>query len=90
MNKQQDRDSGLVLVVESVGGFRQLAKLLGGKVSYQAISKWRRIPAYWLVDVEKATGIPRHDIWPALYEGYSPDSHRTATTKSRAKSRPAR
>lgn len=44
---------------------RPLAGALG--ISYQAIQQWKKIPAERLVDIEKATGIPREELRPDLY-----------------------
>ena len=42
-----------------------LAAALGIRAS--AISQWDRVPAERVLDVERVTGIPRHDLRPDLY-----------------------
>lgn len=32
-----------------------------------AISQWERIPAERVLEIERVTGIPRHDLRPDLY-----------------------
>lgn len=49
-----------------VGGPSALAKALGN-VSSQAISQWKRVPAERVLDVERVTGVSRHDLRPDLY-----------------------
>lgn len=43
----------------------ELARRLGVKV--QTIQQWTRIPAERVHDVERVTGIPRHELRPDLY-----------------------
>lgn len=44
---------------------RPLAVALG--VSYQAVHKWRRVPAERVLDVERLRGISRSTLRPDLY-----------------------
>lgn len=42
-------------------------------ITRQAINKWLRdnkVPYKRLLQVEQATGIPRHELAPELFEGY--------------------
>lgn len=48
------------------GGATGLAKLLGS-ITPQAVSQWRRVPVDRVLDVEKATGVPRHELRPDIY-----------------------
>jgi DNA-binding transcriptional regulator YdaS (Cro superfamily) len=50
---------------DAVGGAVGLSKLIG--ITSQAISQWKRVPADRIVDVERATGIPREELRPDLY-----------------------
>lgn len=43
-----------------------MAKAMGG-VSPQAISQWSRVPVLRVLDVERVTGIPRHELRPDIY-----------------------
>lgn len=56
----------LEIAKTKVGGSTGLAKLLG-KITPQAVSQWRRVPATRVLDVEKATGVPRHELRPDIY-----------------------
>ena len=51
---------------QAVGGASALARALGD-ISSQAISQWKRVPAERVLDVERATGISRHDLRPDIY-----------------------
>jgi DNA-binding transcriptional regulator YdaS (Cro superfamily) len=42
-----------------------LAKALG--ITHGAVNQWRRVPAERVIDVERATGIPREKLRPDLY-----------------------
>jgi TorA maturation chaperone TorD len=60
------RDPGLELAIRSVGGIRELSRLLG--ISQPAVSNWKRIPAERILQVESVTGLPRTVLRPDLYE----------------------
>jgi DNA-binding transcriptional regulator YdaS (Cro superfamily) len=54
---------------KKAGGQTALAKALGLS-SQGSISRWvstGRIPAERVLDVERATGVPRHELRPDLY-----------------------
>lgn len=57
-------DTGLKLIFAKMGP-QELGKAL--KISRQAVAKWTRVPAERVVDVERATGIPREKLRPELY-----------------------
>ncbi|MGV8950110.1 MAG: YdaS family helix-turn-helix protein [Cypionkella sp.] len=38
-----------------------------GKITPQAISQWRKVPAGRVVEVEAITGISRHDLRPDVF-----------------------
>lgn len=59
------KENGLSKAILAAGGMRALAKLL--RISHQSISKWRRVPAERVVQIERATGVKRQDIRPDLY-----------------------
>lgn len=49
----------------SVGSAVKLAKLLG--IRSQAISQWKRVPAERVLEVERVTGVSRHELRPDIY-----------------------
>lgn len=65
MNSMARRPHILLYAAHKVGGMAQLADKLG--IARQAIYQWKRIPADRVVAVERATGIPRHELRPDLF-----------------------
>ena len=53
--------------IAAAGSQQTLARALG--ITQQALSQWkrRRIPAERVLDVERITGVPRHDLRPDIY-----------------------
>ncbi|MFB9952069.1 transcriptional regulator [Rhizobium puerariae] len=51
---------------EKAGGPAALAKALGG-VSSQAVSQWKKVPAERVLDVERLTGVSRHELRPDVF-----------------------
>src|SRR5215471_11459004 len=60
--------TALKTTIEEAGSMRALGHLIG--VSQQAISQWDRIPAKHIIEIERATGVPRNVLRPDLYRGY--------------------
>lgn len=63
---------GIEHAVRAVGSQRELARRLG--VTQQAISEWvasGEIPPRRVLDVERASGVPRRVLAPHLYAGCS-------------------
>lgn len=58
--------NGLELAIKAAGTRYMLAKRLG--LSPTATLKWYKIPAERVVEVERATGVPREKLRPDLYE----------------------
>jgi DNA-binding transcriptional regulator YdaS (Cro superfamily) len=59
------KDPGLQTAIKAAGTGKELARRLG--VSPALVSLWPRIPAERVVDVEQATGVPRHLLRPDLH-----------------------
>lgn len=47
------------------GGITKLAAALG--IKHPSIHSWQRVPAERVLEVERITGIPRHELRPDLY-----------------------
>lgn len=52
-------------IIEKAGGITALARGLG--ITHNAIYSWQRVPAERVIDVERITGVDRHDIRPDIY-----------------------
>jgi DNA-binding transcriptional regulator YdaS (Cro superfamily) len=50
---------------QSIGGYRTLAATL--RITPQAVSQWKRVPVTRVLDVERITGVPRHELRPDFY-----------------------
>jgi DNA-binding transcriptional regulator YdaS (Cro superfamily) len=57
-------EAALNRAIEKIG-LSQLAKVIG--VTPQAISQWDKVPPLRVLDVERATGVPRHELRPDMY-----------------------
>lgn len=50
---------------ETPGTITSLAKLVG--ISRQGVSQWDVVPVHRVVDVERATGVPRAELRPDIF-----------------------
>lgn len=48
------------------GGNAGIARAIGG-ITPQAVSQWRRVPAERVIDVERISGVSRHELRPDIY-----------------------
>jgi hypothetical protein len=55
------------------GMLSRIAEALG--ITRGAVAQWTRVPAERVLEVERVTNVPRHDLRPDLY----PDAPRTGT-----------
>ena len=58
---------------EAVKGNTGLSRALNGEITPQAVSQWKQVPAERVLDVERATGVPRHKLRPDLYPAPEPE-----------------
>lgn len=49
----------------AAGGTAALARILG--LTSQAVSQWDRVPASRVLEVERVSGISRHDLRPDVF-----------------------
>jgi DNA-binding transcriptional regulator YdaS (Cro superfamily) len=71
MNDIRPTSEALKIAKDRAGGPSGLAEKLGG-ITPQAISQWIRVPATRVIDVERVTGVSRHELRPDIYP--PPDS----------------
>lgn len=57
--------SSLDRAIKEAGGLTKLAASLN--VSKQAVAQWDKVPPLRVLDVERASGVSRHDLRPDLY-----------------------
>lgn len=60
-----DRDRALQKAIRCCGSGLALAARIG--VTPQALSQWHRVPPRRVLEVERASGVPRHELRPDLY-----------------------
>lgn len=60
------REAGLTRAIDAAGGVAQLARKIG--IAQPSVSNWSRVPAERVIAVEVATGVPRADLRPDLYQ----------------------
>jgi DNA-binding transcriptional regulator YdaS (Cro superfamily) len=58
--------TGLKLAIKAAGTEADLARKL--HITPQAINKWADIPLERVLQVERATGVPREKLAPQMYE----------------------
>lgn len=58
-------DDALKLAIKAAGGPVSLSRRIG--ITSQAIAQWRKCPPLRVLDVEKATGVPRTLLRPDIY-----------------------
>ena len=51
--------------IKGAGGLIRLAASLG--ISKQAVSQWDMVPPLRVLEVERISGVPRHELRPDLY-----------------------
>lgn len=67
------RDPSLERALDEVGA-TVIARALS--ITPQAVGQWRRVPAERALEVERITGIPRHELRPDIYP--APSAERVA------------
>jgi Putative antitoxin of bacterial toxin-antitoxin system, YdaS/YdaT/Meiotically up-regulated gene 113 len=63
-------DHGVALIRAQRGAQVCIALALG--ITRSAVSQWETVPAEYVVTIERITGIPRDQLRPDLFEGWTP------------------
>lgn len=76
---KHDKLTPLGRAIEAAGGrTADLAAML--KITPQALSQWERVPHLRVLDVERLTGVPRHELRPDIYPPPERTSYKGALT----------
>lgn len=59
------KDEALLKAISAVENAEFLAEKLA--ISPQALSQWKRVPPLRVIEVERITGVPRHELRPDIY-----------------------
>ena len=73
------RTGALELAISVAGSMTALADHLG--ITPQAVARWRNVPAARCLEVERLTGISRHQLRPDIY---GPEPRRPLGRRPRA------
>lgn len=52
---------------DAIGGPTALAHAISGDITPQAVVQWKQVPVLRVLEVERVTGIPRHELRPDIY-----------------------
>jgi len=58
-------NTALERAIEAAGGITRLAESL--QITKQAVSQWDEVPPLRVLQVERASGVSRHELRPDLY-----------------------
>ena len=58
-------DEALQKAIDAAGGPVALSRHLG--ISSQAIAQWRQAPPARVIEIEKLTGVSRHELRPDIF-----------------------
>lgn len=59
------KSEALVRAVKLSGGQAEFARLIG--ITAQAVSQWDEVPPLRVLEVERVSGVSRHELRPDLY-----------------------
>lgn len=51
--------------IKQMGGRTRAARLVGR--TYSAVHQWQQVPAELAIEIERLSGVSRHDLRPDLY-----------------------
>jgi len=58
-------NEALIKAIDIIGGPAVTARQFN--ISVQAVSKWKKAPANRVIEIEKMSGISRHDLRPDIF-----------------------
>ena len=75
-------DKALREAVRRLGGLRAASRALG--IAYQAIQHWERVPPVRVLEIERLSGVSRHELRPDIYPD-TPIGYTTFVVEPKAK-----
>jgi DNA-binding transcriptional regulator YdaS (Cro superfamily) len=60
-----NEDKALREAISRAGGQHALARALG--IAQPAVAQWRKAPVLRVLEIERLTGVSRHDLRPDVY-----------------------
>jgi DNA-binding transcriptional regulator YdaS (Cro superfamily) len=76
---EDEKRTALAKAIWEVRGVTALARALsesGAPITPQAISQWKHVPSLRVIEVERLSGIPRHELRPDIYPALdTPKTH---------------
>ena len=79
MRQKTNRTGGLAKAIAAADdSISELAIRIG--VTPQAVSSWKQVPVGRVADVERVTGVPRHELRPDVF-GHWPGGKKVARPK---------
>lgn len=67
-------DEATKRAIDAMGGPGRLGEALG--ITGQAVGQWNAVPPRRVLDVERISGVPRHELRPDLYPPPAEDKGR--------------
>jgi DNA-binding transcriptional regulator YdaS (Cro superfamily) len=65
VSPMESTETPLERAVRTVGGQAKFAQLIG--ITAQAVSQWDEVPPLRVLEVERISGVSRHELRPDLY-----------------------
>lgn len=60
-------DEALERAKQAIGGATALSRAMNSIVTPQAVSQWKKVPGDRVLEVERITGVSRHELRPDIF-----------------------
>ncbi len=75
LNSPRERDPGMIAAIRAAGSMAKLGAALPDRLTAQAISLWKSVPAERLLQISEITGLPYEVLRPDLFPKRQRDDH---------------